>query len=159
MKQIFNFVFVNCEHSRPFAPIKQILWKIFFVAGILFNGNQEKLQGFLRKKNKKKTDPFWELQNLIKVLSWFKKERTSESDVWFVRRGKNTDWQTEAAGGTATCEGGKEKSTLKFCASRFLHHSLSGTSPVSSFISVQSLSFIYLPLPVDSSHHSSLFFL
>lgn len=110
MKQIFNFVFGNGEHSRPFSPIKQILWKsfisFFFVAGILFNGNQEKLQGFLRRK---KTDPFWELQNLIKVLSWFKKERTSESDAWFARRGKNTDWQTEAAGGAATCEGGKRK--------------------------------------------------
>lgn len=84
--------------------------EIFFVAGILFNGNPEKLQGFLRKKNK--ADPFWELQNLIKVLSWFKK-RQNVRERCLVRaeerkrgRGKNTDWQTEAAGGTATCGGG-----------------------------------------------------
>lgn len=54
------------------------------MAGILYNGNQEKLQGFLRKK----TDPFWELQNLIKVLSRFKRKNVREQCLVCAKRKK-----------------------------------------------------------------------
>lgn len=51
----FQFCFWKLRAFEAICTSQTNLMEIFFVAGILFNGNQEKLQGFLRKKTKNRS--------------------------------------------------------------------------------------------------------
>lgn len=108
-----------------------------------------------QQQQQQRQRPFLGTANLIQVLSWFKKERESESNVEKEKVPIGKKWLPIKL---RLVRGEKKSQHSKIFALLASCNTLSDTSPVSPFIWIQSFSSIYLSVQVYSCHHSSLFF-